>query len=940
MGRRSRSARTKSSTPSPVGAPPKRPKTTTLHHFWSQSAPSTPTTPIVDNRRSKSQSPATSKFSSPNRYAVLDDEPSPQEAQSSQGTPRPQLSSASSPSQDARPIIPQRRLSPGSSHLARPLPVLPVPESPDKKNSSKAERVDDRSTSPPSSSEYLGSPYSLTPPDTPQRELADTGLVIDTTPENKAVVFTEETPSPTTTESIRQSASGIARRLRYIDDDDSETGLSPGLSTAETRISQPTATLKNILRIGTAYSPSSNMPHPAHYQSTHTATSSNNSGHLIDRDTHPPNIQTTESAFKLPPPPPSESTQYQAEFPPIEKATNLPLRNQKLPLVPPKPNEEVDTIHAKRTTAGKSIPAEPMQIDQTTASSESSAATGPPSAKNPPVRKGDKKVAPPRLKQPRPTELRFDVKITIPPSEAADVALIAGITKLFARLKTSDPTVVIYPWHNEHVPGAPTIVDTKLIPTSLSTLKKYFPRLNPRAMGGEYFTTVRLGFSESLDGLVENNAWWFQEQKISMWPRPLQCEETTVLGWLLYSVREMDIKSLTTVLSDSSGIDFGLRWQTITLGQKGPISEENKIRAIHVEVDTCDAASAKRWLERTYGTRTLGPFPHGIKMRLVPELTPLTNTQSRVKIERLRARQARFCKKVVRTRTWELTSLDYVSPDVGHSLRQLMMEIKSKEKPVLPLFHSVDLQWRGDGHVVTYLPEFESEARMMLIGLLTYLNFHHPDKAEALETYFSDSAVERAVETKWDPDQYCMISADDERVDALVDADLDYDLLDSDDDENTAKAVSGTGQQVPAPQRPDATNLQSRTLYGKDDDSVSTFASTRTGQSRKKRVNFAPTPSASDTTGHKSSTSTMQDEQQSTVSSISQQTLEERFQNIELLVNDKIAETNHILRLLLARQDAVENHQSHSNQDTPTRQSVVSPTGEASIPPRDTGGGL
>ena len=530
--------------------------------------------------------------------------------------------------------------------------------------------------------------------------------------------------------------------------------------------------------------------------------------------------------------------------------------------------------------------------------------------------------------------------MVIPPSDDADVTLIAGITKLFARLKTTDPTVVIYPWYNEHVPGTPSIVDPKSIPTSISTLKKYFPRLTPRAIGGEYFTTVRLGFSESLDGLLENNAWWFTEQKISLWPRPLQCEETTVLGWLLYSVREMDIKSLTTILSDSSGIDFGLRWRTITLGQKGQISEENKIRAIHVEADTCDAATAKRWLERTYGTRALGPFPHGIKMRLVPELTPLTNTQTRVKIERLRARQARFCKKVVRTRTWDLTSLDYISPDVGFSLRQKMMEIKSKDKPALTLFHTVDLQWRGDGHVVTYLPEFESEARMMLIGLLTYLNFHHPDKAEALETYFSESAVERAAETKWDPDRYCMISADDERVDDLVAADLDYDLLDSDDDDHTDKAVSGKGQQEIAAQRPDATNLLSRTLYGKDDDSISTFASNRTGRSRKKRVNFAPAPSAPDIGGPKSSTSTTQDEQQSTVSSISQQTLEERFEKIELLVNDKMAETNHILRLLLSRQDATDQHQIQSNQDTLDRQPVVSPTGEASIPPGDTGGRL
>ena len=197
MGRRSRSARTKSSTPSPVGAPPKRPKTTTLHHFWSQSAPSTTTTPIIDNRRSKSQSPATSKFASPNRYAVLDDSEPPQHLAQppDEDTSNPTLASTLSPSQAAHPIIPQRRSLPGSSHSASPLPVLPAPpESPDEENSSKADCIDlvaNRSTSPPSSSEYLGSPYSLTPPDTPQQELEDTSaLITNTTPEHKAVEFT------------------------------------------------------------------------------------------------------------------------------------------------------------------------------------------------------------------------------------------------------------------------------------------------------------------------------------------------------------------------------------------------------------------------------------------------------------------------------------------------------------------------------------------------------------------------------------------------------------------------------------------------------------------------------------------------------------------------------------------------------------------------------
>ena len=115
----------------------------------------------------------------------------------------------------------------------------------------------------------------------------------------------------------------------------------------------------------------------------------------------------------------------------MEKSTNPYSTNPKLPLTPPQPSEQAKKIPAKRTNDSKFTPAEPMQIDPMMESSKSSAATGQTLAKNPPARRGGKKLVIPRLKQPRPTEFRFDVKLVIPPSDDADVVLIAGITKLF-----------------------------------------------------------------------------------------------------------------------------------------------------------------------------------------------------------------------------------------------------------------------------------------------------------------------------------------------------------------------------------------------------------------------------------------------------------------------------------------------------------------------------
>jgi hypothetical protein len=346
-----------------------------------------------------------------------------------------------------------------------------------------------------------------------------------------------------------------------------------------------------------------------------------------------------------------------------------------------------------------------------------------------------------------------------------------------------------------------------------------------------------------------------------------------------------------------------------------------------------DADAATIWARKIYGSQSTGPFPNGIKLRLVPELTPMTTLPTRVKMDRLRTKQATFNNGIIRVTIWELNSLDYVSKELGVSLRALIMGIKSKDKPHLTLFHSIDDHWKGPshGHVVTFIPQLEDHARMILTGLLTYLSFHHPNHAEEIATYFTASAVERAKETKWDPRNYNLITADDERLDNLLVADEDFDFSDDDTNAKTDTAISGNNKATKQKARPDASNLQSRTLYGHDEDSVSTLASTRTGR---KKVSFSTSDQATAPT-KQSSTTPPQDEQHSTVSSISQ-TIEDRFANMEIKFNNNMEETSRLLRIILNKQEALE--RVSFNQGPPDGQPVVTPTGEAGIP-RDAGGG-
>ena len=347
-----------------------------------------------------------------------------------------------------------------------------------------------------------------------------------------------------------------------------------------------------------------------------------------------------------------------------------------------------------------------------------------------------------------------------------------------------------------------------------------------------------------------------------------------------------------------------------------------------------DADAATAWARRIYGSSSIGPFPNGIKLRMVPELTPMTTNNTRVKMDRLRAKQANFNHGLIRVTTWELNSLDYVSKELGVSLRDLIMGIRSKDKPHLTLFHSVDDHWRGPshGHVLSFIPQLQDHARMMITGgLLTYLSFHQPDYAEEIATYFTASAVERAKENRWDPLTYTFITADDERLDNLLAADADFDLSDDEETGKTDVTIIGHPSSTTLNARPNAGNLQSRTLYGHEEDSISTLASNRKGR---KKVSFS-NPDQSTAPTQSSFTTQNQDEHQSTVSSISQ-TLEDRFSNMEIQFNTNMEETSKLLRIILEKQEAIE--QKANNQGHPDGQPVVTPTGDAGVP-RDAGGG-
>ena len=268
-----------------------------------------------------------------------------------------------------------------------------------------------------------------------------------------------------------------------------------------------------------------------------------------------------------------------------------------------------------------------------------------------------------------------------------------------------------------------------------------------------------------------------------------------------------------------------------------------------------------------YGVSPDPAFPPvlGIRMRLTPEISRLTNLSSVAKATRLRKRQQAFCQNIVRITSWEISQLDFADKDLGCTLRQILMSLRSTEpgSEHLKLFFAVEHRyWMQDGgFVFLVLPIFEQEARMTIAGLLPYLKFLAKEKrqpADRIEGFFTTEAVARMAGAFYDPTRREVISEDEAYLDDITTCaeDMHFDLTemltDKASDKATATISPSAAPTDPGPsQRPSPPTLAVGNLLD-GADSVTTFhtktASKVTTQSTASKKSTASTPAVSSDT--------------------------------------------------------------------------------------------
>ena len=191
--------------------------------------------------------------------------------------------------------------------------------------------------------------------------------------------------------------------------------------------------------------------------------------------------------------------------------------------------------------------------------------------------------------------IRFDLKLTVEPSDSAAVTLLEAISSLLEKIWEVEPGAEILGWAARD--GCKPIASLEGLPQKLTLLKKYFKNISPCAKGGFLFSQVHLGINSTTTDFLEEMGWWLEETKSNLWERALQCEDAVCVGWLLYSHDRMDHKLLGKKLGEILEYPVGIKYRVIRLGDYAtaePIG--HKTKAAHVEVDVKDSSLARQHL--------------------------------------------------------------------------------------------------------------------------------------------------------------------------------------------------------------------------------------------------------------------------------------------------------------------------------------------------------
>ena len=316
---------------------------------------------------------------------------------------------------------------------------------------------------------------------------------------------------------------------------------------------------------------------------------------------------------------------------------------------------------------------------------------------------------------------------------------------------------------------------------------------------------------------------WFRERDMNLYKERLQAKITCKAGWLLGSngacLNPRDLEEAFGMIPELQGIPVEVRIEVIRIDrEKG---KGTQVKAAHILTPWDKALKCRIAMNLIYGKKSSSGYPLGKDMRFIPNTVDtrfFTTEKTKMKVKKSVSKQKHFLDKTQTATSYTILALDYVEPNIGMTLREIIMGLRSNKEPSKNLFLNVDVHIFNQTVTFLFHADMVQEAMMAIPALPVILEAKFGTK---IWTWFSEEAKEHAIGYYWDS-KVGLKSTDDDTGDMLGDWGSTWGS-DDDDDKSTATASSSIGRMEPFKIITDATG---QNQYYDDGSSVGTFRST------------------------------------------------------------------------------------------------------------------
>jgi hypothetical protein len=159
--------------------------------------------------------------------------------------------------------------------------------------------------------------------------------------------------------------------------------------------------------------------------------------------------------------------------------------------------------------------------------------------------------------------------------------MIAAAKKFFTKAKEMDDSLDIYPWYKSSKWSK--VQEPRSIPETMGAFKAYFHQANPRAAGGFVYMRIWMGHDKDPVMLQDDLSLWLKAQQFGLYQCSVQAENIYVIGWLLYSTRDINCAALQWSLEKrfKGKFEVGCRYRMISLGRRGVVPKDQQVKQGH-----------------------------------------------------------------------------------------------------------------------------------------------------------------------------------------------------------------------------------------------------------------------------------------------------------------------------------------------------------------------